>query len=624
MKIIRIWSLAIGMLLLAGDAGYGQHKTPDTAKMGSHPRLLLLEGQEKLLNVNIAKNPYLQQVHNGIIAECDVLLGAYPVDRVLVGRRLLDKSREALRRIFYLAYAWRTTGKKKYFKRCEEELLAVAKFSDWNPAHFLDVAEMSMAVAIGYDWLYTDLSPASRELISKAIIDKALKPSLDPKNNGWLKGSSNWTQVCNAGITYGAIAVYENQQQQTMELIERALKSILLPMKEYATDGNYPEGYNYWGYGTTYNVLFISAIENLFQTDFGLSQQPGFLQTASFYENMVSPANNVFNYADCGGIDGLQPAMFWFASKLKDPSVLWNERGSLIHNGTVAKWNRFLPAFLLWANNIDVKDIQPPTNRLWIGKGVNPVAVMRTSWQDPNSIYVGFKGGSPSNSHGHMDAGSFVMDAEGVRWSMDLGMQAYESLESKGIKLWDFAQNGQRWQVFRYVNQAHSTLTVNNQLQDVTGRAEIIASSSDSLFIRAVADLKPVYKNLKAATRGIAIVNKQYVMVRDEIETGDSACTVRWSMLTPATVAGQDVNQLHLVNKGKKLTLYVNGAPEASLKTWPTDPPNSWDALNPNTTIVGYELTIPPHTKKEITVFLVPGEQQLAVKKSTLKPLSEW
>jgi hypothetical protein len=33
--------------------------------------------------------------------------------------------------------------------------------------HFLDVAEMTMAVAIGYDWLYDDLSPASRAAIKK-------------------------------------------------------------------------------------------------------------------------------------------------------------------------------------------------------------------------------------------------------------------------------------------------------------------------------------------------------------------------------------------------------------------------------------------------------------------------
>jgi hypothetical protein len=612
------------LLLLAVTARAQVTTTADSTKMGNHPRLLLLAGQEQVLNERIRNNPSLQQVHQNILQECDALLGTYPVDRTLIGRRLLDKSREAMRRTFYLAYAWRLTGKKKYFKRCEEELLAISKFSDWNPSHFLDVAEMTMAAAIGYDWLYNDLTPLSRAIISRAILDKGIKASLDPNNNKWLKDQSNWNQVCNTGITYGAIATYEQQPEQTMQLITRALRSIQTPMKVYAENGNYPEGYNYWGYGTTYNVFFISALEKLFGNDFGLTQLPGFLNTAAYYENMVSPANNVFSYSDCAGVDGLQPAMFWFAGRTKDPSVLWNERPMLINNGTVAKWNRFLPAFLIWAENVQVKDITPPRYTLWTGKGDNPVAVLHTSWEDPNSIYVGFKGGSPSNSHGHMDAGSFVMDAEGVRWSIDLGMQGYESLESKGIRIWDASQNGQRWQVMRYNNRFHSTLTVNDGLQDVKGRATITTTSADTAFTRAVANLQPVYPSLVKAQRGVAIVNKQYVMVRDEVETGDSACVLRWSMVTTGTVQQQDKNTLHLGSKGKKLLLYIHGAPEAETRTWTTDPVNSWDALNPGTMVVGYEITIPPHTRKEITVFLLPGEQQLSIRKSSLKPLDQW
>ena len=31
-------------------------------------------------------------------------------------------------------------------------MLTAARFEDWNPSHFLDVAEMTFALAIGYDW----------------------------------------------------------------------------------------------------------------------------------------------------------------------------------------------------------------------------------------------------------------------------------------------------------------------------------------------------------------------------------------------------------------------------------------------------------------------------------------
>ena len=619
--------LGLFLLLLLVIKSYGQEQI-DGSKIGNHPRLMLLQGQEEAIKKAIAENPVWAKAHQQIIGECDEMLALPKLERVLVGMRLLDKSRECLRRVFFLAYAWRITAKKKYFKKCEETLLEVSRFTDWNPDHFLDVAEMTTAVAIGYDWLYNDLPPTSREMIRKAILTKGLEPSLNAKYNSWLTRTNNWNQVCNTGMTFGALAVYEDKPELAAKIVNRSLTSIKLSMSVYAPHGNYPEGYNYWAYGTSYNVMFLSAIEKLFGTDYGLSKLPGFMDTAKFYENLETPAGFGFNYGDAGGAsqNGLEPAMFWFANKLKDPGLLFSERDNLIKSETLpVKWNRFLPAILLWGTAVDLKAITVPNYNLWAGKGENEVAMMRTSWNDPNAIFVGLKAGSPAASHGHMDVGSFVMEAEGVRWSTDLGMQEYSSLESKGIKLWDGAQNGGRWTVFRFNNFSHSTLTVNNGLQVAKGSASIKASASDSTFLNAVTDLSEVYAgSLKSSKRGIAIVNKKYVMVRDEIETGDLPCVVRWAMLTPATIAEAGNGQVLLTNKGKKLALYVHGAAEAVIKTWPTDPPNSWDVLNVGVTLVGYEITIPPHTKKEITVFLLPGEQQLAIKKSSLKPLAQW
>ncbi len=45
-----------------------------------------------------------------------------------------------------------------------------------------------------------------------------------------------------------------------------------------------------------------------------------------------------------------------------------------------------------------------------------------------------------------MDVGSFVMEANGVRWASDPGMQNYESLESKGMNILEDA-DAQRWTI---------------------------------------------------------------------------------------------------------------------------------------------------------------------------------
>ena len=99
--------------------------------------------------------------------------------------------------------------------------------------------------------------------------------------------------------------------------------------------------------------------------------------------------------------------------------------------------------------------------------------IYRGGWDSKEDTYLGVKGGSPSTSHAHMDAGSFIFERDGVRWAMDLGMQSYITLESKGVDLWNMSQNGQRWEVFRLSNIAHNTLTINGERHLVKSNAPI-------------------------------------------------------------------------------------------------------------------------------------------------------
>ncbi|MBC7689338.1 MAG: heparinase II/III family protein [Aquabacterium sp.] len=622
----KIMLLHLVLFILSSSVVYAQADyIPATVKIPQHPRILMLQGEEAAIKKTILDDTIWTNVHQAIIAECDRLLPVAPIERIQIGRRLLDKSREALRRLFMLSYAYRITQKQQYLQRAEKELLTIANFSDWNPSHFLDVAEMTMAVAIGYDWLYNGLSPASRSTIKTAILKKGLEPSLDIKYNSWLKAEHNWNQVCNAGITYGAIAIYEDEPDFARKIINRAIGSIVLPMKDFAPDGAYPEGYGYWGYGTSFNVLFISAVEKLFGKDFGLSAMPGFLKTASYLENMTGPTGKPFNYSDAGTHGEINPAMFWLARKTNDPSLLWVERNYLktMPPKQLVR-DRLLTAIMLWSGGMQMNKITAPVANMWTGEGKNPVAMMRTSWTDTNAIYLGLKAGSVSVNHAHMDIGSFVMDANGVRWAMDFGMQDYESLESKGIQLFGRTQDAQRWQVFRYNNLVHNTLAVNGQNQNVTGYAPIVSSGNKPSFMNAVTNLSEIYKSqLTAVSRGVAIVDKSYVAIRDEIETGSMVTIIRWTMLTPATVNIIAPNKAALTKNGQSLLLTVQAPANIILKTWSTVPPHDYDAPNPGTSLVGFEVTIPANTKTNLNVTLVPGSAAGKAVKNIL-PLQKW
>ena len=571
-----------------------------------HPRILLFEGEEEQIHDLIESDETWKKMHIAILEKSNSILGKPVLERKMIGRRLLSTSRECLVRVFFLSYSYRMTGDERFLKKAEKELVAVSWFSDWNPSHFLDVAEMTMGVAIGYDWLYADLSESAREVIKSALLIKGIEPSKDSNYNWFLRSENNWNQVCNAGMVYGALAIQEDYPDLAKEIIDRAFESIPLPMEAYQPDGAYPEGYGYWGYGTNFNVLFLSAIEKALGDDRGLASTLGFMETADFLKHMITPTGLCFNWSDCGTGTNLNTSMFWFAQRTNNPSVLWSEKRFLeLTDFSKFKGIRTLPALMIWGKGIPLSNISEPKEKFWTGQGSNPVSIMRSSWTD-QAVFLGFKAGSPSVNHGHMDIGSFVMEADGVRWATDLGKQSYESLESLGMKIFGKGQDAERWTIFRMNTYSHNVLIIDNEQQRVNGYAKIDKFSDADEFMFSISDISTVYDGqLKKATRGVGIKDGKYSIIRDEIETLDKITKIRWNMVTSSAVE-LGSKQTTLTDKGKTLYLKVQGPDNIQMKTWSTAPTNNYDAKNTGTIMVGFECEIPANTNESFEVILVP------------------
>ncbi len=612
----------------------------------SHPRILLLKGEEKTIQQSIVVNPTWTKMHQAIIKASDDMLDKPVLERKLEGIRLLDVSREALRRIFYLSYAYRISGEKKYAQHAEKELLAVSAFSDWQPPHFLGVAELALGVSIGYDWLYDELSPESRNTIEQALITKAIEPSFDSKQASIFIGPSNWNQVCNAGIVYAALAIADKKPEMAEKVFSRSIQSISIPMKSYDPDGAFAEGYMYWQYGTVFNIFMLDALQKVGINDLNMKNFIGFSKTPYYLQHMVGTSGQSFNYMDCIPNSILNASQFWFASQLNDPSLLWVEKSYLEKDGflmltdgnglpltqTQAKVDKFtqfttdrtLPALMIWGKDIDLDKVTAPQSNSFTGKGETPVCLMRTSWTDKNAIYLGFKTGSAGSSHGHMDIGSFVLDVDGERWASDFGMQNYNSLESKGINLWSLTQESTRWNVFRYNNLAHNTLTVNGKFQNVKGKAGIDKYGFNPKFKFAISDLSKVYENqLKAVKRGAAIVNEKFVVIQDEMESIAKTDTLRWTSMTEAKVKIVGKNKFLLTLNGKKLMVKFETSAPIQLKTWSATSINEYDAPNEGKSLFGFEIVLKPNMKQKVcTIFIPQGVSENTTKFH--RSLSEW
>lgn len=618
----KIITLIFGVsLFFSGILGAcGQSPYPLTG----HPRLFFLPADEATLKARLQNDTMLNQVHQLILSECSKMITLPVQQRTLTGKRLLSVSREAIRRIAFLSYAYRMTGDAGFASRAETEMVALASFSDWNPSHFLDVAEMTLAMAIGYDWTYKALSPSSRALIASAIRNKGIEETTGVKaNQWWLKSDNNWNQVCNAGISAGVAAVFDENPAYFQPLIDRAVASIKIAMEVYQYNGAYPEGMGYWDYGTTFNILFIDLLQKMWGTDRELTAMEGFLSTVHFVNHMQGNATKQlsggtlktvnpmpFNFADCGTRIGVLPGMYWLAAQLRDESCLYGEMKklsfALAENTTDLTGNRLLPFLLIWSLPLPLSGIPAPLETTYYAQGESAVAALRTGW-GASDIYLAVKGGTPSANHAHMDIGSFVMETNEVRWAMDLGSSDYNTLETNGVDLWNMSQASERWDVFRYNNMAHNTLTFNGKKQLVSGNVSLNHPIIQPDCRSVEADLTPLYKNeVSYCKRKVAILDNRYVEIKDSIQAGSNALTVRWNLLTQAIPQKVSERIISLSQSTKRLYLLFDGTDTVTAKAWTTRPSTSYEEKNSDTWFTGFEFQIPSNATRTITIRMVP------------------
>ncbi|WP_282162347.1 heparinase II/III domain-containing protein [Ulvibacterium marinum] len=603
----------LGLLILCGL--YFQLSFSQTFEnlVEEHPRLFITSNTINDVKKRIGSDTRYALLHEQILKNCDSLLNMSPALEIKEGRRLLEVSRTYLKRILYLAYAYRITGQRPYFEKAKQEMLAASAFSSWNPSHYLDVTEMAMGLAIGYDWLFHDLSTAERETIASALLEKGIRTSIDKTlEHGWISSSNNWNPVCHGGLTAAAIAIFDFAPDVCTTVIKRSIENVPEAMKEYAANGNYPEGPMYWSYGTTYNVLLVAALQTAFDSDFGLLSKPGFLETANYYRHVIGPSGLYFNYSDSREIPGLNSAQFYFSKEMERPELLWQEMDILESYSDGERnfkasgiSNRFLPFILLWS--LDMPEVRSSNENQYIAHGTTPIAIYRSSWSD-SALYLGIKAGSPSANHAHMDIGSFVFEKHGIRWASDLGLQGYHSLESLGLGIWKKDRGSDRWKVFRNNVFSHNTLVVNDSLQNPEAFATIEKIEDDTHAFKVTTNLSEIYApQLAYARRTFEVRQDQELVITDSLRTAKTGdAKIRWAFVTPAEVEiAKDGRAAYLSKEGQSITVKLLRPEGTSFKIYKTDPPPSeFDASNPGTRLLGFEVFSTKDSKEIIQVKL--------------------
>jgi hypothetical protein len=501
--------------------GAARESVLSTLKLG-HPRLMLLPADESRIRAALTSDATARTYRDILLRNGSRVSTQPPPERVLIGPRLLTVSRTVLDRVLTLSLLYRLDGDRRWVARAREELLAAAAFSDWNPDHFLDVAEMAHAFAIGYDWLYDALTPDDRTTIRRALVDKGLQPAAQAytARAPWTRANHNWNLVCNGAIITAALAIADEEPGLAGTLLAQALASLPIAIATYAPDGAWPEGPAYWEYGTLYLVSALASLSSALTTDFGLSDAAGLRETGRFRLQSTGPTGLVFNFADSGPRAGDSPMLFWLARRYDDPALAVAARDAAAGRSSARD--------LLW---YDGRGAPADVAALPLDARYQDthLAFFRSAWNDKDALYVGFKGGDNTANHAHLDLGTFVLDALGQRWAVDLGPDDYDLPGYFGAE---------RWTYERLKTSGQNTLMLDGANQDTKAAAPltVFRTSADTGF--AIADLTAAYAGSGAtrANRGIALRdNRSRVLIQDEIETSKPV-DLTWTMHTLADV----------------------------------------------------------------------------------------
>lgn len=619
--------------MICYSVAYGNQ---DNNQSVNHPQIILKENKVQEI-LNQAKHDLLlQEIIDEIFRMADEELHAPLITyealnsrphriskEALSGKYVLDIASLSGARLLLLNTAYRfcrdQSRRNKYKERIVAEIDALAILPDWNPRHFLDVGEISFAMAITYDWMFNDLSADRLTKIETALLNKGLLPGIAyyQKKSALKRKINNHTQVINAGLVITALALDDKYPKLCEKMITLSKGAMFKAMTHiYSPDGVYAEGPSYWQYGTTFNILMIDALQTALNDDWGLMHVNGFESTGTFEMHSISPTYRYFNFADSTEQARIAPAMYWLGKAFKEPAYIkfmasWlknifdrtaaanNEPlVSLSGNFSNKALSRFFPLAAIWYYKSPELETHVPLKIVFKEKGV---VVLRTKWNDESALYLAIKGGKNGVSHSHLDLGSFVLESDGVRWAIDFGRELYNL---PGIS--KYKKKGKRWDYYRINTESHNTIMINGKNQAVRGTSKIIKYDFSDQLSQVQLDLTNAY--LDSATsikRTFSMVNGQDVVIRDDIigKTGDD---IRWAMVTPASIKIMN-NKAILSLDQKKLYAAIIAPEDANFKSISTTPQNPDEKQNEGTEMLTVTTVAKStHTKIEVILSTQP------------------
>ncbi len=523
-----------------------------------------------------------------------------------------------------------------------KELLALSKdFSNWNPDKADICAEFVWGVALGYDWFRPSMNNDQAKIVRTALIElgmEALMAKLkdEPVPAISMRAESGQTKTAPAkqpvkaappkkkedkdepvgtnqmkaaaALLLAAIAIADEEPNAAAAASTLAAKVFSKGMTQFAPDGIWIETIEPGDEVLDVAASVISTLRAACGTDFGFSNLEG-LPNAGVARMALTGPDGIFNYGDArGGNLSRTWVTSWLAAMYGNPGVpalrvppaTQPQRAGLLGQ-----------AGLLIYNSPNITGYGTPDALDYAFNGA-AVATLRSAWNDSKAMFVGIKGGDNNLPGAQLDLGTFVLDAGGVRWAVDLGG---EGDRAPGMAK---ANDPSKFKLYREGSKGQNIIYMGED-QATNGKGNITGFLSTPDRGIAIVDLKGEAK-VKDHRRGVLMVRgaKPYVLLQDEMHFKSAASPV-WTMHTRAEVK-VDGGKATLKSGAGVLTMTLLSPKEAKFVA--EDAP---ELKEPEGTLKGVKVI-------KISLGNVKSEQTIAVAfasgdapaEAAVVPLAEW
>lgn len=501
-------------------------------------------------------------------------------------------------------------------------ILSLASLPDWDPSNFLFTADIAMTVSIGYDWVFDILTTDQRHKIEVAIANKAFIPALNTTETSWSGYTNNWAQVTRGCLVIAALAIGDTNSTLANEIMDFSMPKLRVSLQQYAPDGGWFEGYSYGTYPGIFLALMMRSLETALGDDMGISSLQGMDNLGAWLTHGFGQTGG-FSWADgawtFANANSLWSVGYW-AQRFKKPEWL---QGMLSRFNTTQAAT--FQAFIFYDSHLMAPNVLSTMPRYDQFKGVAGMTY-RSSWTDSSGWFFGFMGGFNGRSHGHLDAGSFVVDYNGHRWAELLGSDSYS--------LTDYFHAPRRWTYYRCRSEGANTLSISNKTQVPLRFANQIPSANNSLrwvgsFDHSsrfgVANLTEAYSNVTSSVfRGVALLNNSQIVIRDEIRALKPV-DIATSWHTTATVHINSGGRSATLTQGDTvMVVSVLSPPNASLELVDTNPCSAYSPCSELSNEGIYNLAVRlPRLVTEANISVALTESGTKVSPFSL-PLNQW